>query len=76
MCKMLALMVLQFLLLLQTVSGIPTAKCVIGKPAPILHRYYQSGEFTIGVIMSQIFVIYDLITFRRHPSQELIDDFM
>ncbi|XP_060137282.1 vomeronasal type-2 receptor 26-like [Zootoca vivipara] len=73
---MLALMVLQLLLLLQTVSSIPTANCVIGKPAPILHRYFQSGELTIGVIMSQIFIIYNLITFRRHPSQELIDDFM
>nr|XP_034957892.1 extracellular calcium-sensing receptor-like [Zootoca vivipara] len=73
---MLALMVLQLLLLLQTVSSIPTANCVIGKPASILHRYFQSGELTIGVIMSQIFIIYNLITFRRHPSQELIDDFM
>ncbi|XP_061447384.1 vomeronasal type-2 receptor 26-like [Rhineura floridana] len=54
----------------------PRIKCTNSEPIPILHKYYQSGELTIAGIMSQIYMLYDLITFRRHPNQELIDEFM
>ncbi|XP_062993116.1 vomeronasal type-2 receptor 26-like [Elgaria multicarinata webbii] len=64
--------VLGLLVLPQTVCKIPT----VVEPDPILHKYYQSGDLTIAGIISQIYIIYDLITFRRHPYQNLIDDFM
>ncbi|XP_066486764.1 vomeronasal type-2 receptor 26-like [Tiliqua scincoides] len=70
---------LQFMLSLLTclpegVYNSPTTKCATGKPVPINYKYYESGDVIIGGIMSQVYLISDLRTFRRHPSQELVDD--
>ncbi|XP_053216247.1 vomeronasal type-2 receptor 26-like [Podarcis raffonei] len=73
---MLTFVVLGLLFLPQTVSRISAVKCATSEPIPILHKYFQSGELTIAGIISQIYILYDPITFERHPYQELIDDFM
>ncbi|XP_062993084.1 vomeronasal type-2 receptor 26-like [Elgaria multicarinata webbii] len=61
-------------LLPQVVSSSPSAKCSISDPLPILHKHYQSGDFIIGGIMSQIYMFSNLIEFTKRPSKELFGD--
>lgn len=72
--EMLLFMVLFVVLL--SVHDASTASCVLGEPVPIHFKYYQSGDLLIGGIISQIYMISDLTTFRSHPSQGLVDEFM
>ncbi|XP_062993091.1 vomeronasal type-2 receptor 26-like [Elgaria multicarinata webbii] len=65
---------LVFLYLPQVVCKIPNLKCNISDPLPILHKHYQSGDFIIGGIMSQIYIFSSLMTFKEHPSTDLFDD--
>ncbi|XP_063158775.1 vomeronasal type-2 receptor 26-like [Candoia aspera] len=65
---------LVLLLLLQWVSCTPEIKCPISNPLPIQYKYYQSGDLIIGGITSQIYMISDLTTFRRHVSEDLVED--
>lgn len=71
--------IFQLLLLVQLSDGvcsIPLVNCRSGKPVPLVHKYYQPGDLIIAGIISQIFTISDQITFRRHPSEELVDELM
>ncbi|XP_025032391.1 vomeronasal type-2 receptor 26-like [Python bivittatus] len=68
--------VLVLLLLAQWVSCTPETKCTISNPLPIQYKYYQSGNLNIGGIISQIYMISDLTTFRRHMSEDLVEDLM
>ncbi|XP_066486329.1 vomeronasal type-2 receptor 26-like [Tiliqua scincoides] len=52
------------------------AKCSLGKPLPIRHRYLQAGDLTIGGITSQITLLGDLINFDEHPHQSWTSDFL
>lgn len=52
----------------------PASKCSMGDPLPIFHKSFKSGDIIITGIMSQIYIFSNHITFRRYPSQELIDD--
>ncbi|XP_062993080.1 vomeronasal type-2 receptor 26-like [Elgaria multicarinata webbii] len=62
-------------LLAQVVCCSPSAKCSVSDPLPILHKHYQSGDFIIGGIMSQIYIIFsNLIEFTKCPSKELFGD--
>ncbi|XP_066486765.1 vomeronasal type-2 receptor 26-like [Tiliqua scincoides] len=61
---------------LPQVHDVSVAKCVIGEPAPIHFKYYQSGDLLIGGIISQIYMISDLTAFEGHPAQRLVDDFI
>ncbi|XP_062993081.1 vomeronasal type-2 receptor 26-like [Elgaria multicarinata webbii] len=62
-------------LLAPVVCSSPSAKCSISDPLPILHKHYQSGDFIIGGIMSQIYIIFsNLIEFTKCPSKELFGD--
>nr|XP_028558245.1 vomeronasal type-2 receptor 26-like [Podarcis muralis] len=54
----------------------PIAQCSIMDPLPILHQYYQSGDFIIGGIMSQIYISSSILTFRKPPSPEFFDDIL
>ncbi|XP_061447395.1 vomeronasal type-2 receptor 26-like [Rhineura floridana] len=63
-------------LLPQTVCKGAIVKCNIGDPLAFRHKYFQSGNLTIGGIISQIFIFSNQITFERHPSQELDDEVM
>ncbi|XP_015683636.2 vomeronasal type-2 receptor 26-like [Protobothrops mucrosquamatus] len=65
---------LVLLLLPQWVSCTPETKCIISKPLPIQYKYYQSGDLIIGGIISQIYMISDLTTFRRHMSEDPVGD--
>ncbi|XP_061447382.1 vomeronasal type-2 receptor 26-like [Rhineura floridana] len=69
-------MALGLLFLPQTTTRIPTAKCAVSELVPIFHKYYQSGEIIIAGIMSQTAILSDLITFRRHPYQEVFEEFI
>ncbi|XP_039219026.1 vomeronasal type-2 receptor 26-like [Crotalus tigris] len=45
-------------------------------PNPILHKYHEPSELTLGGIMSQSFVASEEITFKRHPFPEIFVEFI
>ncbi|XP_039224558.1 vomeronasal type-2 receptor 26-like [Crotalus tigris] len=49
------------------------AKCTINNPS-IKYKSYHSGDLNIGGIISLIYVMSNLITFKTIPSEELLDD--
>ncbi|XP_026576829.1 vomeronasal type-2 receptor 26-like [Pseudonaja textilis] len=49
------------------------AKCTINNPS-IKYKSYHSGDLIIGGIISLIYMISNLITFKRNPSEELLDN--
>ncbi|XP_034286034.1 vomeronasal type-2 receptor 26-like [Pantherophis guttatus] len=49
------------------------AKCTNNNPI-IKYKSYHSGDFNIGGIISLIYVMSNLITFKTIPSEELLDD--
>ncbi|XP_062993095.1 vomeronasal type-2 receptor 26-like [Elgaria multicarinata webbii] len=61
-------------LLPQVLCKVPSAKCTISEPLPILHKYYQPGDFITGGIISLIYMFSAPITFEKQPSQELFED--
>ncbi|XP_066486751.1 vomeronasal type-2 receptor 26-like [Tiliqua scincoides] len=71
---MLQFMVLLLTCLPQGVYSAPITKCAGGEHVPLHYSYYESGDFIIGGIISQSYLISDPQTFRRHPSQGLLDD--
>ncbi|XP_026545862.1 vomeronasal type-2 receptor 26-like [Notechis scutatus] len=48
--------------------------CVVGKPPLIKHKYFLSGDFIMAGILSQFYMISDPVHFKRHPSEELVDE--
>ncbi|XP_070810322.1 vomeronasal type-2 receptor 26-like [Pituophis catenifer annectens] len=55
-------------------SKVSIAKCPVGEPLPILHKYYQPGDFIIAGILSQIYIFLSPISFQKRPSEESFDD--
>ncbi|KAK9397893.1 type-2 vomeronasal receptor [Crotalus adamanteus] len=55
---------------------IPLTKCPIKAPLPILHKYYQPGDFIIASITSQVYIFSSPITFQKQPSDETFDDLL
>ncbi|XP_070584746.1 vomeronasal type-2 receptor 26-like [Erythrolamprus reginae] len=55
-------------------SKVSIAKCLINDPLPILHKYYQPGDFIIAGIFSQIYIFLSSINFQKQPSEESFDD--
>ncbi|XP_070584770.1 vomeronasal type-2 receptor 26-like [Erythrolamprus reginae] len=55
---------------------IPLAKCPIKAPLPVLHKYYQPGDFIIASITSQIYMFSSPVTFQKQPSEETFDDLL
>ncbi|ETE60992.1 hypothetical protein L345_13260, partial [Ophiophagus hannah] len=49
-------------------SSSPPVKCPISLPLSVLHKYYHPGDFIIGAIFSQIYVLSIPATFERNPS--------
>ncbi|XP_061447717.1 vomeronasal type-2 receptor 26-like [Rhineura floridana] len=43
-------------------------------PLPIPHEFYQPGEVVIGGIVSQVFFLYNNLSFMELPTQILIDE--
>ncbi|XP_058038472.1 vomeronasal type-2 receptor 26-like [Ahaetulla prasina] len=52
------------------------AKCSVGNQPFIQHKRYHSEDLVIAGISSQVYMISDEVTFRRSPSDELVDDFI
>lgn len=73
---MVSFTMLVLFLLPQWVSCSPETKCIVSKPLPIQYKYYQSGDLVIGGIISQIYMLSDLTTFRRHISEDPVGDVM
>ncbi|XP_060541323.1 vomeronasal type-2 receptor 26-like [Pantherophis guttatus] len=48
--------------------------CAMGKPPHMKHKYFLSGDFIMAGILSQFYMISDPVHFRRHPSEELVDE--
>ncbi|XP_032093519.1 vomeronasal type-2 receptor 26-like [Thamnophis elegans] len=38
------------------------------------HKYFLTGDFIMAGILSQFYMISDPVLFRRHPSEELVDE--
>ncbi|KAK9397889.1 type-2 vomeronasal receptor [Crotalus adamanteus] len=57
----------------QIVQMRPSVKCAKINPLSILHRYLYPGDFTIGGILSQIYVFSNLLNFEEDPSSEVYD---
>ncbi|XP_070810266.1 vomeronasal type-2 receptor 26-like [Pituophis catenifer annectens] len=55
---------------------IPLAKCPIKAPLPIVHKYYQPGDFIIASITSQVYIFSSPVTFQKPPSDESFDDLL
>lgn len=51
-----------------------TGKCPTSAPLSVSHKYYQLGHFTIAGILSQIYISSEMITFEKHPFQEVVDE--
>ncbi|XP_034263152.2 vomeronasal type-2 receptor 26-like [Pantherophis guttatus] len=50
--------------------------CAVGKSPLMKHKYFLSGDFIIAGILSQFYMISDPVCFRRHPSEELVDELL
>ncbi|XP_070585913.1 vomeronasal type-2 receptor 26-like [Erythrolamprus reginae] len=61
------------MLTFQIVQNRSSVKCHISHPLSILHKYYYPGDFTIGGILSQIYVFSNLLNFKEDPSSEVFD---
>ncbi|XP_058038430.1 vomeronasal type-2 receptor 26-like [Ahaetulla prasina] len=48
--------------------------CAVGKSPLMKHKYFLSGDFIIAGILSQFYRISEPVLFRRHPSEELVDE--
>ncbi|XP_058038442.1 vomeronasal type-2 receptor 26-like [Ahaetulla prasina] len=60
--------------LLHAPHKVPDAKCPVGEPLSILHKYYQPGHFIIAGIFSQIYIFSSPISYEMPPSEESLDD--
>ncbi|KAG8147408.1 hypothetical protein E2320_022932, partial [Naja naja] len=60
--------------LLHAPHKISDAKCPVGEPLSILHKYYQPGDFIIAGIFSQIYIFSSPISYEMPPSEESFDD--
>ncbi|XP_067325692.1 vomeronasal type-2 receptor 26-like [Anolis sagrei] len=63
-----------FIVLLHVLCNKPVVNCGTGNPLSIKHRQYYSGDLLIAGIISQIYRFSELVTFRRHPAAEQLDE--
>ncbi|XP_062992821.1 vomeronasal type-2 receptor 26-like [Elgaria multicarinata webbii] len=43
-------------------------------PLPIPHEFYQPGDLIIGGIVSQVFFLYDNLSFMEQPAEMVLDE--
>ncbi|XP_063158781.1 vomeronasal type-2 receptor 26-like [Candoia aspera] len=53
-----------------------TATCSVAKLHLMKHKYYHSGDLIIAGILPQSYMMSETMKFKRHPSEELIYDFI
>ncbi|XP_058038412.1 vomeronasal type-2 receptor 26-like [Ahaetulla prasina] len=51
-------------------------ECAVGIPPFIKHKYFLPGDFMIAAIISQFYMMSDQLEFKRHPSEDLVDEFI
>ncbi|KAG8140767.1 hypothetical protein E2320_003427 [Naja naja] len=59
----------------RSVCKISFSKCTNSDSSPFLHKYHELGDFTLGGIISQSFIVSEKITLRRHPFQDIFFSF-
>ncbi|XP_053221638.1 vomeronasal type-2 receptor 26-like [Podarcis raffonei] len=47
---------------------------ILDDPLPIPHNFYQPGDLVIGGIVSQVFFLYNNLSFIEQPTQIMIDE--
>ncbi|XP_054850256.1 vomeronasal type-2 receptor 26-like [Eublepharis macularius] len=70
---MVTLRVVMFQLLPQVVCS-TSFQCSVNEPLHISHKYYQSGDLIIAGIISQIYMLFNPMDFKRNPALELIEE--
>ncbi|KAK9397871.1 type-2 vomeronasal receptor [Crotalus adamanteus] len=60
----------------QGMCHISHSKCSIAEPLPILHKQYQEGNINIVGIISQIYLLYMMMDFKKPPSSDLFEDIL
>ncbi|XP_053120342.1 vomeronasal type-2 receptor 26-like [Hemicordylus capensis] len=73
---MIFLVILLLVLFPHTVCKAHIVKCNVCHPYPPHHKYHQSGNFIIGGIASQTFILSNSIAFTEEPTPELFDEFV
>ncbi|XP_058038425.1 vomeronasal type-2 receptor 26-like [Ahaetulla prasina] len=54
----------------RSVGQVPVAKCRSTEPASIPHKYHQVGDFIVGGVISQTFVLSERMSFKYHPKKD------
>lgn len=65
--------VAMLLLLPHSVCEVLAGNCFVNEPTPILYEYHQPGDLTIGGIASQLFYLFEELTFDTIPTVDLLD---
>ncbi|XP_033024071.1 vomeronasal type-2 receptor 26-like [Lacerta agilis] len=55
------------------VSQAQSAKCTTNSSVHVPHEWYEPGDLVIGAMASHMYYIVDQLSFKKHPSQNLID---
>ncbi|XP_058038413.1 vomeronasal type-2 receptor 26-like [Ahaetulla prasina] len=58
------------------ISRTSRKECAVGIPPFNKHKYFLPGDFMIAGIISQFYMMSDQVLFTRHPSEELVDEFI
>ncbi|XP_060110823.1 vomeronasal type-2 receptor 26-like [Heteronotia binoei] len=72
--KIVTFVVFVLVLVPQAVCDVPVVQCTIHNPLPILHKYYQTGDFIIAGIISQIYSSFNQFMFKNDPSQSVAEE--
>ncbi|XP_053216026.1 vomeronasal type-2 receptor 26-like [Podarcis raffonei] len=73
--RILLVVMLLLILLCHTVCKMHSINCSIhDDPLPIPHEFYQPGDIVIGEIVSQVFYLYNILSFMEQPTQIMIDE--
>ncbi|XP_077774419.1 vomeronasal type-2 receptor 26-like [Podarcis muralis] len=73
--RIVLVVMLLLVMLCHTVCKIHSINCsIFDDPHPIPHEFYQPGEFVIGGIVSQVFFLYNNLSFTEQPAHILIDE--
>lgn len=64
-----------FLAVCPTLCKMSECICTLD-PLQILHKYYQPGNLIVGEITSQLFSMFESMSFEEHPNKKLIEESM
>lgn len=61
------------ILLPHSVCEVLAGNCFVNEPTPILYTFHQPGDLIIGGIASQLFYLFEELTFDSVPAVDLLD---